>query len=80
MMTDREKRYRTSRRAKGLTQVAVWLTPEEQAKLTAVMESQGLSKSDAIRKAIMQVRIGGFMELLSPEQLAAALAYDGPDC
>lgn len=52
-MADREKRYRRNRRAKGSTQVAVWLTPEEQTKLTAIMESQGLSKSDAIRQAIL---------------------------
>jgi hypothetical protein len=52
-MADREKRYRRNRRAKGSTQVAVWLAPEEQAKLTAIMESLGFSKSDAIRHAIM---------------------------
>ena len=49
---NREARYRKNRRAKGSTQIAVWLSAEDQERLNYFMGQTDQSKSDAIRNAI----------------------------
>lgn len=53
-MKPAEARYRKNRRAKGSTQIAVWLSPEEQERLAEIMSSLALTKSEAVRYAIQE--------------------------
>lgn len=51
--TARVAKLRRKRRAQGLGQFSIWLTPEDQELISAVMEREGLkSQSEAIRLAL----------------------------
>lgn len=67
-MVEREKRYRKNRRAKGATQVAVWLSADEHADLETLVEKWECTKSEAIRNAIS----------LSRHERLTAHAAEGP--
>lgn len=53
LMVEREKRYRAKRRTNGATQIAVWLEPDQQQTLAFLMSFWGLSKSNALRHALV---------------------------
>jgi hypothetical protein len=57
---NREARYRKNRRAKGSTQIAVWLSPEDQERLAEVMSWLAMTKSEAVREAVNFLRYTEF--------------------